>query len=73
MSIVLLKAYTVKCDECGREYEGDEFSMWGDGDAAADDASESGWVCYHQDRPDKHYCPNCAEEDEDGNLLFIKP
>lgn len=73
VSIVKKDAYTISCDECGCQYEGDQFSMWGDQDHAIEDAVNSEWVCDHPDRPDKHYCPACAEVDKDGNLLFLKP
>lgn len=67
--IIEVKMYTVKCDNCGEEWETDEYSGWNDPDYAWDCASEDDWI-EDEKVKDKHYCKECYSYDDDDNVII---
>jgi hypothetical protein len=63
--IIPVQIYTVKCDKCGKEGSDDEYLGWNCIQYVEECAIESGW---HKD-DDEHYCPNCYELDDGGEVV----
>jgi hypothetical protein len=63
--IIPVQIYTVKCDKCGKEGSDDEYLGWNCIQYVEECAIESGW---HKD-DDEHYCPNCYELDDEGEVV----
>ena len=63
-----VKMFTVKCDCCEENYEGEEFAAWTDYDHARDNALDSQWIekeaqDEHEDA--MHFCPECFTINDD--------
>ena len=54
--------YNIKCDCCGQLLDPD--SYWDDG--LEEMAEECSWKALE---PDKHYCPDCYEWDDEDHLV----
>jgi hypothetical protein len=54
--------YNIKCDCCGQLLDPD--SYWDDG--LEEMADECSWKALE---PDKHYCPDCYEWDDEDHLV----
>lgn len=69
MATKTTEMYYVECDNCGKSlFEGMEIAGWNDESYAIDVASEiEGAIINHEG---KDYCPNCAEFDDNDNLIF---
>ena len=61
--------YGVKCDRCGKVYDGAEYGYYDDMDSALEYAKEDEWL----EIGGKHYCPDCYVVDEDTEIVRIKP
>ena len=62
--------YTITCDRCGETFINDNNnSAWYDPATVEEEAYEADWhsVSSH------HYCPNCYQEDDDGNRTIKAP
>ena len=53
--------YAVKCDRCGKVYDGADYVYYNDMDSSLEYAKVDDWV----EIGGKHYCPNCYVFDED--------
>jgi len=59
--------YTVICDGCGKDvHDGAEYSGFNDNGFVEQIASDSDW---HKENG-KHYCPDCFEYDDEGELVI---
>lgn len=64
-----IEMYTVICDGCGKDSNGDgEISAWGCKLYASDVAMEANYIT----EGEEHYCPDCYKYDEDDNLIIKK-
>jgi hypothetical protein len=63
--IIPVPCWTVKCDNCERVY----YAGWNDIGYAEDCATDDDW---HKEG-DSHYCPNCYELDDDGEVVVCEP
>ena len=64
--------YTVICDNCCKDVcENEQYSAWNCKDFVESIAKDCDWYCEHGD----HYCRDCYEYDDDGNLIVkqLKP
>ena len=61
--------YGVKCDRCGKVYDGSDAQYYSDTDSALTYAKEEDWI----ERGKKHYCPNCHVVDEDTEEVKVRP
>lgn len=66
--IIEIPMFTVECDRCKKLYSTDEYAGWNDINYAWECASDAEW----EDVDDKHYCPNCFDRDDDGEII-VKP
>lgn len=62
----------VRCDRCGKDSEGHEFTYFSNESDAIENAWESGWHT-PDDKPRQHYCPDCFIEKEDETLEILPP
>ena len=65
--------YTLICDNCGCDLCASTDYSCVDEEMLDDDADCSGWLIIDaiEDTPEKHYCPDCWEADENGNNIPI--
>lgn len=68
MSIETAQLYTVQCDCCKKNYEGEDFAFWHEFDDARQYALDEGWIekeaeSEHDD--ELHFCPDCFTIDDD--------
>ena len=61
--------YGVKCDRCGKVYDGADYGYYDDMDSALEYAKEDEWL----EIGGKHYCPDCYVVDEDTEEVKKKP
>ena len=61
--------YGVKCDRCGKVYDGADYGYYNDMDSALEYAKEDEWL----EIGGKHYCPNCYVVDEDTEEVKKRP
>ena len=61
--------YAVKCDRCGKVYDGADYGYYNDMDSSLEYAKEDDWV----EIGGKHYCPNCYVIDEDTEEVKKRP
>ena len=61
--IVDKKFYNVKCDCCGALFNE---TYWDEVEGATCMLDDCGWKALE---PDKHYCPDCYEWDDDHHLV----
>jgi hypothetical protein len=61
--------YAVKCDRCGKVYDGADYGYYNDMDSSLEFAKEDDWV----EIGGKHYCPNCYVIDEDTEEVKKRP
>jgi hypothetical protein len=65
-----VKMYTIVCDNCGADVNGDSgYSCWDSVRAIEDIRKEASW----EKVGDKHYCNDCFEYDDDDNLVILEP
>jgi hypothetical protein len=62
----------VKCDRCGTECEGGEYTFFSDESSAIENVWESNWHI-PDNKPHEHYCPNCYIEKEDETIEILPP
>ena len=71
MAVFEEKCCGVQCDHCKETYinEHSGFGFWTDKNTDKEEADDDGWI----DDGDKIYCPNCAEiNDDDEVVLKVK-
>ena len=61
--------YAVKCDRCGKVYDGADYGYYNDIDSSFEYAKEDDWL----EIGGKHYCPNCYVIDEDTEEVKKRP
>jgi hypothetical protein len=59
--------YGVKCNRCGTQYEDSEHAFWNDEGNTLEYSHSEGW----NEQNGKHYCPDCHEVDDDGDLIKV--
>ena len=68
--MIITKVFcAVKCDRCGKVYDGADSEYYSDMDSALSYAKEDEWI----ERAKMHYCPDCYIVDEDTETVRIKP
>ena len=60
--------YSVVCDRCGQTYEDGECTGWDNENYAIEMATNEDW----QEQSSEHYCPDCYEYSDDGEII-VKP
>ena len=61
------KCYTLLCDNCGADVNGDsEVSGWDSEEYNYDIAGESDWI----EHEDKHYCPDCYSFNDKDEIII---
>jgi hypothetical protein len=61
--------YKCVCDRCGlNSTENSDYSAWSDEEGAWLDAEGSDWA----EIDGNHYCPDCWEYDEDGEVIIVE-
>ncbi len=64
--------FSLTCSNCG-ELLGEEDGViaWESKESLLTVANDSGWgtIIYPQPGADKHYCPECYEYDDNGNII----
>ena len=63
-----VKLFQLHCDGCGDQIEDGDVSAWYSKDGAEEVGNMQDWV---RDK-EKHYCPNCYEYNEYGDLIVPK-
>lgn len=66
MSVVKETLYTVKCDNCQKQYQSDDFGFWLDKNDALECAQEDGWT----KEKNKHYCSKCHHYNNEDELII---
>lgn len=62
----------VRCDRCGKDSEGHEFTYFHNESDAVENAWESGWHT-PENKPHQHYCKDCFIEKEDETIEILAP
>ncbi len=60
--------YGVKCDRCGKVYDGADAEYYADVDSALEYAKEEDWI----EQGKKHYCQSCYVVDEDTEEVKVR-
>ena len=65
---IQVECWNVKCDGCGLEFDGGEFSGWNDKSYSYDVAQNEDW----EEIDGSHYCPECWQWNEDETEVIPK-